>query len=124
MRPILIDPADGPCDICAGWDAKRAAAGRPVCQRCGSGIPAFQNMGGNGFQSVRPHHWHLEQVGDTAGRRAKYQELCHECYLADHKAAYPDVPPPQLPMVLADPNVRQDAKLFRPPDGVVEIHQE
>jgi len=123
-RPILIDPADGPCEICAGWEAGRAKAGRPTCQRCGGAVLPFQNMGGNGFQSVKPHHWHLELVGDTSGRRGKYQELCHDCYQADHKAAYPNLPVPQLPLVLTDPNARQDARLFRPADGTVEVHEE
>jgi hypothetical protein len=125
LRPVLIDPADGPCETCAGWEAKRAAAGKPVCVRCDAPILPFQNMGGNGFQSVHPDHYHLEAVGAVAGRRCRYAELCHECYLADHKAAYPDLPLPQLPLVLADLNAKQDPKLFRPADGdVIEQYDE
>lgn len=120
-RPLLIDPADGPCEICSAW----AARPRGTCTRCGGPILPFQNMGGNGFQGVFPDHYHLEPIGDVMGRHGRYAELCHECYLTDHAAAYPDVPPPQLPLVFMDINARHDAKLFRPADGdVVEEYAE
>lgn len=114
-RPVLIDPADGPCEICAAW----AARPKGTCTTCGAAILPFQNMGGNGFQSVFPDHYHLEQVGDVAGRRGKYAELCHECYRKNYAETYPDSPPPQLPLVFMDLNARHDPKLFRPVDGEV-----
>lgn len=119
-RPVLIDPADGACEICAAWTAAREAAGKPVCGRCGKAVLPFQNMGGNGFQSVKPDHYHLEMVGSEAGRRCRYAELCHECYLADHKAVYPDTPLPSLPLVVVDINRRDDPKLFRAVIGAIE----
>lgn len=114
-RPLLIDPADGPCEICARWEARP----KGTCARCPAPVLPFQNMGGNGFQSVRPDHYHLEMVGEAAGRRCKYAELCHDCYLADHAAVYPGLPAPLLPLVVVDINKRNDPKLFIPPVGEV-----
>ena len=112
-RPILIDPADGPCEICSARAEARGKAGKPICHRCGDSFHAFQNMGGNGFQSVKPDHFHLEMVGEASGRRCQWAELCHVCYLAEHKAVYPDAEIPKLPMVLMDLNAGHDTKLFR-----------
>jgi hypothetical protein len=83
-RPVLIDPADGPCEIC-----ESRAPGR--CDRCHKPIPVYENMGGAGFQSVKPDHFHLAQIEGIAGRRAQWAEVCRECYREEHKTVYPDL---------------------------------
>lgn len=91
MRPVLVDEADGPCEICADWAArKRTEAGRH-CDACGVAIPVLLNMFGNGYDSVRPHHFHLRGIGPsgTPGRAAVHRELCTDCYRLDFAAAYP-----------------------------------
>jgi hypothetical protein len=81
-RPTLIDERDGVCNICT--------LRRPgVCDDCGIGIPTYENMSGNGYQSPKPSHFHLEMVAGVQGRRAKYQELCKICYDALYERTYP-----------------------------------
>lgn len=116
-RPILIDQADGPCEICADRVTANEKAGRRLCTRCGAGFLNYQNMGGNGFQSVKPHHYHLEPVEGTMGRRCVWDELCHECHVRDRQEAYPGIPVPALPLVVVDLNVKQDPRLFESPVG-------
>ena len=42
-RPIKIDLADGPCEICAERDVNQSTAhnGEILCTRCGEPIPGF-----------------------------------------------------------------------------------
>src|SRR6266542_5493575 len=71
-RAIVVDIADGPCELCAIAQERTKAASdkakRPVstCFRCGSndftqGVhsDATKHMQSNGFRSVKPSHYHL-----------------------------------------------------------------
>lgn len=106
-RPILIDPADGPCEICAGWRAAKEIKGEDGrniglnCDGCGKQIPAYAGMGGSGFQSQTIHHWHLKPINGIAARQGVTRELCRECQLIDHAEAYPGQPLPELPLPVA-----------------------
>lgn len=94
-RPVLIDPADGPCEICAGH--------RPgVCARCGERVGVYENMAGSGFQSPAPDHWHLRPVEGVSGRQAVYAEVCLECYRKAFAVTYPGHPFPPAPRRLSD----------------------
>lgn len=83
MRPVLIDERDGPCELCASRK-------RQFCAECGIAIPVYENMGGNGFQSVMPDHFHLRPIEGLSGREAKFKELCLACYQAHRKQVYPN----------------------------------
>lgn len=66
-RPILIDPADGPCDICPPDNR--------VCYDCGAG----------GELSVGPgaapgEHFHITQVNGVPGREHVAMNRCGVCH--------------------------------------------
>jgi hypothetical protein len=103
-RPVIIDLADGPCEMCALAQQRNAEASkeanRPVtcCFRCGEtdftqGVhsDATKWMHSNGFRSVKPSHYHLWK-GDSGanGKEAYWDELCITCYREDYMAVYPD----------------------------------
>jgi len=106
-RAVIIDLADGPCEMC-DLAAQRNAeaskeAGRPVttCFRCGEsdftqGVhsDATKWMHSNGFRSVKPSHFHLWK-GETGGngKEAMWDELCLTCYRDEYKAVYGKKPP-------------------------------
>jgi len=81
----LIDLSEGPCGICASHV-------RGHCNDCGEEIPAYENMGGNGYRSPMPTHKHLTQLGSQAAKECAYGELCLECYRKAWASAYPEIP--------------------------------
>lgn len=97
-RPILIDEADGPCEICAEW-----AAGKHVldengkflgyrCDECKQLIKPFNPVvDPRGSHSVNHHHFHVVGVGTAGspGRRGIVQELCLPCYVKHRQKIYP-----------------------------------
>lgn len=87
-RPVLIDEADGKCHICS-----HHAPGH--CDRCGERIANHlpHIMGVNGYQSVRPSHFHIIPVGGFSGREARWEELCLDCYRCNYEATYHTDPP-------------------------------
>src|SRR5678816_4468769 len=91
-RPTIIDPADGPCEICAAHKAG-------TCDRCGATeffretTDHTRHMGDNGFQSVKPSHFHLAPVLGVSGRESRFDELCIDCYRKDYTAVYDTEPP-------------------------------
>lgn len=79
-RPVLIDEADGACEICAEWSGKPGC-----CKACGEALPE-----GRGIESCVPHHFHLTVInGSCPGRRGIPQELCKECAIALRLKVYP-----------------------------------
>lgn len=81
-RPVIIDPADGPCEIC---EAHRAG----LCDRCEKKIkPQDASMGSSGYQSVRPSHFHLKQIEGIQGKAGFFDELCYACHRQDRLNAY------------------------------------
>jgi len=82
-RPTLIDEQDGVCEICAKHKDG-------LCDRCHKKIPVYENMGGRGYQSVVPSHFHLRAVEGNNGRAALWEELCAECYQKHRKQVYPN----------------------------------
>ena len=92
MRPLIIDLADGACDICKNH--------RPFfCDRCGTQIKNYREMNGSGFQSVAPTHFHITSVVGYKGKEAKYAELCYRCYIFEFAEKYPEVTVPEEPSV-------------------------
>lgn len=88
-RPVLIDPVDGPCPICEGYK-KRGKKGEHLCDKCGKPVKGHdENMGENGYQSVKPTHFHLVPVEGLGGRRAVFAEVCKKCYDKERQAVYP-----------------------------------
>lgn len=91
-RPVLVDPQDGPCELCAKHNDG-------VCDRCGAKkmydklTDHTRHIGNNGFQSPKPSHYHLSPVLGIAGREAYYDELCIDCYRKDYTAVYGTKPP-------------------------------
>ena len=83
-RPILIDQADGACELCAVHKSG-------TCDHCGEKIISGEWMAGNGYQSPKPHHFHIKPVLGLQGREAVFSELCLGCYRLAHKEAYPDL---------------------------------
>lgn len=115
-RPVLIDPADGPCEICASW----VQTERPrKCNRCGGGIGIYENMRGAGFTNPKPHHFHLVPVVGIPGREAIHEELCLSCYHEAFREAYPDAELPVVPCCLSN-EVKLDSALLAVPNGVSE----
>ncbi len=94
-RPILIDLGDGPCEHCA-------ASRLFHCDSCHEPIGSYENMGGHGFQSPKPHHWHLRPVEGVSGRQSVHRSLCLECYRKDFVAVYPNEPVPVAPRLLTN----------------------
>ena len=86
-RPILIDESDGRCEICAAHEPG-------LCDLCKEAIPVYENMGGSGYCSPKPSHYHLVMVEGTPGRSARLEELCLDCYRQRHAEAYPGLPLP------------------------------
>lgn len=107
-RPVIIDLADGPCEMCALNEERNKEASKkakkPVttCFRCGEkdftqGVhsDATKWMHSNGFRSVKPSHFHLWKGESGAnGKEAMWDELCINCYRKDYKAVYPDLEAP------------------------------
>lgn len=81
-RPVLVDEQDGACELCAAHEAGK-------CDGCGKQIPVYENMGGNGYRSPRPTHYHLRAVLGVNGREAVFGEYCVACYRQAYKEAYP-----------------------------------
>jgi hypothetical protein len=95
-RPILIDPADGACEICLDWMQKKTSIGpdgklQYHCDCCGGVIAYEAIMGGRGIDSVVPHHYHLRGIGPGSypGREGIHQELCKDCAIALRLKVYP-----------------------------------
>ncbi len=99
-RPLLIDTdQDGPCEICAGWNAVKyindPTSGTLLayrCDECGAAIEQFNPMlRMRGCDGVRPHHYHLQGIGPSGirGRSGVVQELCLECYVVHRQKIYP-----------------------------------
>ena len=82
-RPILRDDRDGPCEICG----KRKAG---ICDKCHKKIPEYENMGGNGYQTAVPTHFHITTLEGIQGRRAMHGELCLDCYKKHRAEHYPN----------------------------------
>jgi hypothetical protein len=82
-RPILIDDRDGPCEICAKHKDG-------ICDKCKKKIPEYENMAGNGYQSVTPTHFHITSLEGITGRRSKHAELCVTCYQKHRAEIYPN----------------------------------
>lgn len=80
-RPVLVDEADGKCEICDAHEMTK-------CDACGKKIPVYLNMGGSGYQSPKPSHYHIGVVGGVQGRRCKWSELCLECYKKEYLSNY------------------------------------
>jgi len=130
-RPILVDPADGPCEICAAWEASLTAMrqklgprvdGRPPrpCARCGELVGVYENMFGAGFRSPRPHHFHLGAVEGTGvpGRVGMFEELCWDCYTKAFAEAYPNATCPDAPRQM----MAATQKPLPAPDGQLLIN--
>lgn len=118
-RPVLIDPADGPCETCAGWSKARAA--RPHgCATCGNDIPLYLNMGRAGFQTPAPDHYHLTADTGLPGRAGIYPPgVCWDCYAKVYAALYPGLPLPRRPQLIEMPD-ELDASRLPPPVGTIE----
>ena len=103
-RAPIIDPNDGPCEICAQWAAAKYVqdeTGKTVgfrCDECGEVIPDMGLMRGRGFNGVAPHHFHLRPIKGTSipGREVILQELCPACYRRHRQAVYPNESPKEL----------------------------
>jgi hypothetical protein len=117
-RPILIDEqSDGPCEACSHWAAEcpvGSSEGRYLCRcfRCNNTVLRYENMNGFGFQSPRPHHYHIEPIpveGGQAlvGRRAVFETLCADCYLEAFGEAYPGVALPLMPFLMEPLTTKQ-----------------
>lgn len=87
-RPVLIDEADGKCEICSSWGEKEGNS--KLCSNCKTVIPDMLNMSNNGYQSPKPDHYHLKPVLGLNGREAVFSELCADCYLDKFSEAYPE----------------------------------
>lgn len=83
VRPVIIDPADGPCEICLARKAGK-------CDKCHKNIKNDDpvNMGGSGYQSVQPSHFHLKSVEGIQGRQSFFAELCLACHNKDRASNY------------------------------------
>lgn len=95
-RPALIDEnADGPCEICAKWAARRGQRDDKNqvivwCEGCGDRITGMDHNGGRGVMGTVPHHYHLTMVnGSVPGRKGIHQELCLECAITLRLKVYP-----------------------------------
>ena len=101
MRPIIVDPEDGPCEICAVrreiMDVKDESVRRVGvrCDDCTKLIPVYRDMGGSGFESATVDHIHL--VSDAVKKHPIKRELCALCYLIDYAKQFPAAEPPELP---------------------------
>jgi len=91
-RPVLIDEADGKCEICTKWSAGNESG--KCCNSCAGAVASGENMAGNGYQSPRADHYHLKSVLGLNGREAIFSELCLECYRAAFTEAYPEIEVP------------------------------
>ena len=81
-RPVIIDPADGACEIC-----QKHKSGK--CDKCGKSLANKDpNMGQSGYQSVQPSHFHIKTVEGVQGRQAFFDELCYACHQKDRTANY------------------------------------
>lgn len=92
-RPLLIDLADGACEICQEWNTLNSGT-EFFCVKCKAKIPNMTNMDKRGYQSPKPHHFHLKPIGGIQGREAAFLEVCVDCYRELFKEAYPDSPVP------------------------------
>ena len=92
-RPLKIDLADGPCPHCA-QHGRQDESGAHLCDRCSAAIPVYCEMFGNGYQSRRPHHFHMTTLDGKAHWEPHNQELCRDCYRADFAAVHPDLEVP------------------------------
>ena len=97
-RAPIVDIAEGPCDICAAWEAnkyhKDPEDERRVsyaCDECGQIIPDIGLMRGRGFNSLSPHHYHLRPIKDVGvpAKAAVNSELCPDCYRKHRAKVYP-----------------------------------
>jgi len=87
-RPIIVDLQDGPCDICEDFQNIPQ-----LCKTCR--VEALPEVGGGkGYQSPKPHHYHLRKVEGIAGKVCVFSEACRECYRTLFRAAYPETPLP------------------------------
>ena len=92
-RPIKIDPADGPCEICAEWqDRKAAVNGDGTMARHCDGCAGV--IAGTCYESQTVHHYHLGAIKDANCWMPIHRELCLECYRLDFAAKYPGVKVP------------------------------
>lgn len=97
VRPILIDEADGKCEICLGWHELNPAGSKVRhCVVCHEAVNSLQEMQGNGYQSPRPDHFHLKATLGLNGREAIFSELCFKCYCDTYERAYGRPYPPTL----------------------------
>lgn len=119
-RPILIDPADGPCEICEGWRYANTIKGKPVCNRCTGDLGLYLNMGRNGFQTPGADHFHLIAVNGVPGRECAWGTVCWDCYAKAHKEKYPDLPVPQRPQRIEEIDDAKHAATMKPAEGVVQ----
>lgn len=94
------------CNVCAGWQAKKwttNARGQPrrACDQCGTPIPVYPAMDGNGFVGHQLHHEHAEKhdLGNGTFKELRvpvHMELCYGCYKDDFKRVYPGKEPPDI----------------------------
>lgn len=95
VRPVLIDEADGPCDICKEWKSLNNNENKVrVCIQCKEPVNGLKEMQGNGYQSPKPNHFHLKATLGINGREAIFSELCFKCYCNSYQEAY-DKPYPR-----------------------------
>lgn len=90
-RPVLIDETDGKCEICLGWsEANPPATKVRRCVACKEPVATGDKheMQGNGYQSPRPDHFHLQATLGLNGRVAMFAELCLNCYREAYQRAY------------------------------------
>lgn len=118
MAPPIVDLKYGKCQYCPELRSKnekhpdnvrlaeerkqQGAKGRAprLCDDCGHPIPIYLNMGGSGFESASPGHFHLGKIKDLKAKLPIMRELCGPCYLLDYAKQFPDLPLPTLPAVL------------------------
>ena len=93
IRPIKIDLSDGPCPHCEDWAKwKRRDDGTRACDECGNQIPVLPGMGGAGYESQLPHHWHMDSLDSRSIWMPVMMELCPDCYRKNWSMRYPSVP--------------------------------
>ena len=96
-RPVLIDEADGKCEICiASEQLNKANANPRRCHKCKEPVNSLHEMANNGYQSPRPDHFHLQPTLGLNGRAAIFAELCFKCYCEAYLAAYDKPYPPSI----------------------------
>lgn len=61
-----------------------------ICDGCGKEIPNYRlDMGGSGYESAEPHHYHWCKIWGQEAWMPIMSELCLECYRVDYAKRFP-----------------------------------